>query len=110
MSARICFRQARVGALRRPDAAGAAVPSGSSFWPASSEGRATRVPRFKQSFETVSAVALALLCATHFTTLPAHSAETNSSRYEMRVVHDPNGIGKFYMGREIAHVVGGHET
>jgi len=36
---------------------------------------------------------------------------TNSaapSRYEFRTVHDPTGIGKFYMGREIAHVMG-HE-
>ncbi|MEK7781499.1 MAG: class I SAM-dependent methyltransferase [Verrucomicrobiota bacterium] len=30
------------------------------------------------------------------------------SRYEMRAEHDPNGIGKFYMGREIALVMG-HE-
>ena len=27
-------------------------------------------------------------------------------RYETRKRHDPNGIGKFYMGREIAHVMG----
>ena len=27
-------------------------------------------------------------------------------RYEMRAEHDPNGIGKFYLGREIAHVMG----
>jgi len=27
-------------------------------------------------------------------------------RYETRDTHDPNGIGKFYMGREIAHVMG----
>ncbi len=27
-------------------------------------------------------------------------------RYEQRADHDPNGIGKFYMGREIAHVMG----
>jgi len=36
-------------------------------------------------------------------------ADTNSapsSRYETRAQHDPNGIGKFYMGREIAHVMG----
>ncbi len=26
--------------------------------------------------------------------------------YETRTNHDPNGIGKFYMGREIAHVMG----
>ncbi len=29
-----------------------------------------------------------------------------SKRYEKRPDHDPNGIGKFYMGREIAHVMG----
>ena len=28
------------------------------------------------------------------------------SVYETRAVHDPDGIGKFYMGREIAHVMG----
>jgi SAM-dependent methyltransferase len=27
-------------------------------------------------------------------------------RYETRAEHDPDGIGKFYMGREIAHVMG----
>lgn len=31
------------------------------------------------------------------------------SRYEFRENHDPNGIGKFYMGREIAMVMG-HEA
>lgn len=29
-----------------------------------------------------------------------------TSRYEFRRVHDPDGIGKFYMGREIAQVMG----
>jgi precorrin-6B methylase 2 len=29
-----------------------------------------------------------------------------TGRYEWRSDHDPNGIGKFYMGREIAHVMG----
>jgi SAM-dependent methyltransferase len=28
------------------------------------------------------------------------------ARYETRAEHDPNGIGKFFMGREIAHVMG----
>jgi SAM-dependent methyltransferase len=32
------------------------------------------------------------------------AAPTN--RYEFHRVHDPDGIGKFYMGREIAHVMG----
>lgn len=34
---------------------------------------------------------------------PTTLAET---RYEIRKEHDPNGIGKFYLGREIAHVMG----
>ena len=33
-------------------------------------------------------------------------AKPGDSRYEIRKDHDPNGIGKFYMGREIAHVMG----
>src|SRR5262245_24862722 len=33
-------------------------------------------------------------------------AESSSPRYEFREEHDPNGIGKFYLGREIAHVMG----
>jgi ubiquinone/menaquinone biosynthesis C-methylase UbiE len=36
---------------------------------------------------------------------PAKTAQP-SSRYETRAEHDPNGIGKFYMGREIAQVMG----
>src|SRR5687768_13203996 len=35
--------------------------------------------------------------------------EPKKPRYEMRRDHDPNGIGKFYMGREIALVMG-HEA
>jgi len=36
-----------------------------------------------------------------------YSQTTNSSaRYEIREEHDRDGIGKFYMGREIAHVMG----
>jgi ubiquinone/menaquinone biosynthesis C-methylase UbiE len=31
---------------------------------------------------------------------------TEDSRYEFRKEHDPHGIGKFYMGREIAQVMG----
>jgi ubiquinone/menaquinone biosynthesis C-methylase UbiE len=36
----------------------------------------------------------------------AFAACAAESRYETRAAHDPNGIGKFYMGREIAHVMG----
>jgi ubiquinone/menaquinone biosynthesis C-methylase UbiE len=33
-------------------------------------------------------------------------ARPAAPRYETRAVHDPNGTGKFYMGREIAQVMG----
>ncbi len=36
---------------------------------------------------------------------PPAQVEDNA-RYSFRKDHDPNGIGKFYMGREIAHVMG----
>jgi ubiquinone/menaquinone biosynthesis C-methylase UbiE len=36
----------------------------------------------------------------------AKSEPAQLRRYEYRRDHDPNGIGKFYMGREIAHVMG----
>lgn len=36
----------------------------------------------------------------------SRAAEPTPSRYEYRAVHSPNGIGKFYLGREIAHVMG----
>lgn len=36
---------------------------------------------------------------------PSTSAD-DGDRYEYRSKHDPNGIGKFYMGREIAMVMG----
>jgi ubiquinone/menaquinone biosynthesis C-methylase UbiE len=39
----------------------------------------------------------------------ALSAAEPVSKYELRTEHDPNGIGKFYMGREIAYVMG-HEA
>jgi SAM-dependent methyltransferase len=33
-------------------------------------------------------------------------AKPEGPRYEYRQNHDPDGIGKFYLGREIAHVMG----
>ena len=33
-------------------------------------------------------------------------APVQQSTYEQRAKHDPDGIGKFYQGREIAHVMG----
>jgi predicted methyltransferase len=41
-------------------------------------------------------------CLALLALLQAHA----EPRYETRARHDPDGIGKFYMGREIAHVMG----
>jgi SAM-dependent methyltransferase len=55
---------------------------------------------------------LAFTLISYLVPIPASAAAdetaqtTNSSRYEYRREHDPNGIGKFYLGREIAHVMG----
>src|SRR5215204_2943258 len=46
-----------------------------------------------------AALALLLLCG-----LAVHAEP--GERYEFRTAHDPDGIGKFYLGREIAHVMG----
>ncbi|WP_437187978.1 class I SAM-dependent methyltransferase [Planctomicrobium sp. SH668] len=37
---------------------------------------------------------------------PTKKAAKPKNRYSVRAIHDPNGIGKFYMGREIAMVMG----
>jgi SAM-dependent methyltransferase len=36
----------------------------------------------------------------------ASAASASSTVYEQRLIHNPDGIGKFYMGREIAKVMG----
>ena len=61
-----------------------------------------RMPRALLFF--VAACAAALFGAT-----PSPRADTPrppEARYEQRAFHDPNGTGKFYMGREIAQVMG----
>jgi ubiquinone/menaquinone biosynthesis C-methylase UbiE len=47
-----------------------------------------------------SLAAFAVLCA------PTPAAAPAVPKYEHRRIHDPDGIGKFYMGREIAMVMG----
>jgi ubiquinone/menaquinone biosynthesis C-methylase UbiE len=51
------------------------------------------MPRF-------TSVALLLACGVAFAQEPA------KPKYETRRIHDPNGLGKFYLGREIALVMG----
>lgn len=54
---------------------------------------------------------MSLLLAGLFISLGLQAEDTKpdpngGGRYEFRENHDPNGIGKFYLGREIAHVMG----
>ena len=49
---------------------------------------------------------LLILILTLLATFYGITAEEASLRYKYRSPHDPDGIGKFYMGREIAQVMG----
>jgi precorrin-6B methylase 2 len=49
---------------------------------------------------------LVLIAAAFGLSTPADDPKPAKDRYETRKDHDPDGIGKFYLGREIAHVMG----
>ena len=49
---------------------------------------------------------LALIAAGVLTALAALAQVVPPALYETRQVHDPNGTGRFYLGREIAQVMG----
>lgn len=51
-------------------------------------------------------LALALVIVTSSPLAARETAKATTDRYEFRAEHDPNGTGKFYLGREIAHVMG----
>lgn len=48
---------------------------------------------------------LTLTYITIATTVFLQTTTPDSTKYETRLDHDPNGIGKFYLGREIAYVM-----
>src|ERR1700733_14062653 len=64
----------------------------------------------------VATITVAMAGATQFSAIQATSLllltpiqESTSAtlpRYEVRTIHDPNGTGRFYLGREIAQVMG----
>src|SRR6516164_9066201 len=49
---------------------------------------------------------LGLLACSPAPTAEPPEKKTDPARYETRKDHDPDGIGKFYLGREIAQVMG----
>src|SRR3954451_14522815 len=49
---------------------------------------------------------LSVAAFSHADSPPTPKPSENTPRYETRKAHDPDGIGKLYMGREIAQVMG----
>ncbi len=59
------------------------------------------------SYKSLSRYSLTLFLLTSISIHADEPADDkNDGRYEWKAEHDPNGIGKFYMDREIAHVMG----
>ena len=61
---------------------------------------------FTRFFVFLTVVFLACLHGLYSESQKSPQKPESSSRYEYREDHDPQGIGKFYMGREISHVMG----
>ncbi|KAB8317829.1 class I SAM-dependent methyltransferase [Tolypothrix campylonemoides VB511288] len=65
-------------------------------------------PKPKYHFFPFTVIILLILCC-YLLVDPMSTAIASSSSatvYEQRLIHSPDGIGKFYMGREIAKVMG----
>ena len=64
------------------------------------------LPHKRLNQEAIALMAIAILL-TNFTYTPVALAQDNSSAYyREKAIHNPDGIGKYYMGREIAQVMG----
>ncbi|BAZ24777.1 type 11 methyltransferase [Kalymmatonema gypsitolerans NIES-4073] len=64
-------------------------------------------PKPKYHFLPFTLIILLILC--YLLLHPSRvaiAASASSTVYEQRLIHSPDGIGKFYMGREIAKVMG----
>jgi ubiquinone/menaquinone biosynthesis C-methylase UbiE len=66
----------------------------------------SRPPRRRGLNAALLSVAIPLLLTLSVVQSADESADAASQRYEFREDHHRDGIGKFYMGREIAHVMG----
>ena len=60
-----------------------------------------------QFLKPLTVIILTIICLLPLNACAAASKTANSDTiYQQRTVHNPDGIGKFYMGREIAQVMG----
>lgn len=60
----------------------------------------------KQKLNIIVILLVILECLLLAPTIAAHAASPSPTVYEQRTIHNLNGIGKYYMGREIAQVMG----
>ncbi|NQV24646.1 MAG: class I SAM-dependent methyltransferase [Rhodopirellula sp.] len=63
------------------------------------------MPAFRVFSAAIAVVLILVSSAVAQDDSPKQNSDEDA-RYTRRANHDPNGIGKFYMGREIAHVMG----
>ncbi|MDQ2098342.1 MAG: class I SAM-dependent methyltransferase [Tychonema bourrellyi B0820] len=66
------------------------------------------VKNTRQVIKQLAAIVLAIICLLPLNICAASAGEiaTNNNICQRRIIHNPDGIGKFYMGREIAQVMG----
>src|SRR5271170_2075892 len=67
-------------------------------------GQASRVPG--GSLMTASRLLISTLAVLALLAGPLPGAAPPVPKYEYKRIHDPDGIGKFYMDREVAYVMG----
>ncbi len=63
-------------------------------------------PKFNRALPNLTFLTLVALAIPGWAAAATNKTDTGAPGYKHRQQHDPNGIGKFYMGREIAHVMG----
>src|SRR5207253_1475652 len=63
-------------------------------------------PKFTPALLNLTFLTLLALAIPGWAADATNKTDTGAPGYESRQQHDPDGIGKFFMGREIAHVMG----
>jgi precorrin-6B methylase 2 len=62
--------------------------------------------KLKDNFVFLTVIILVILCSWLLKPTLSPTAPTAGATYEYKSIHSPDGIGKFYQGREIAQVMG----
>lgn len=54
----------------------------------------------------ITVIIFVIVCGLMLDPASSHAGAVTGAIYQQRLIHSPDGIGKFYMGREIAQVMG----